>query len=332
MDFLRIFAAVKTIGKKIQKTLRQLRQAPLWVLAFCLWQAAKSPAVLAQAAFPPVPGQLLISELLFHPAAGGVDYLELYNNSYDDVLLDSVVLVRESGEGCMGRFYPLCADCTLPAHTWLVVTVDAAWVRQHYAVCHSEWLMQVEALPVWGNEQGTVLLALRDSTVLDRLAYRESMHSDLLRDNTGVALERRSYDAATQESSNWSSAATAAGYGSPTCRNTQCTEFLFTYADFMLSPELFSPDGDGYNDELVIAYTLKETTLTGTFSVYDAQGRLVRHLARNVLLGAQGTLTWDGRTDAGRLCTPGNYVVLIEAFDGSGMRQQQKMVVALMRK
>lgn len=301
-----------------------------FVLSFlCL---SKSDEVMAQNAFSPRPGQLLISEVLFHPSAGGADYVEVYNNSYDDISLDSVVLVKVHSDGHPGRFYPLCEDCDLSAHCWLVVTTDAAWVRQHYTVRSPEQLLQVDAMPALANGQGTILLALKDSTVLDRLDYTEKMHTPLLRDKEGVALERCSYDAPTQQPSNWSSAATIAGYGTPTYRNSLSTEFLFTYADFMGSSDIISPDGDGRDDILAINYTLKEPALMGNFMIFDSRGRLVRHLAHGLLLGAQGSVVWDGRDDNNIRCFPDNYIVFIDVFNTRGLHQQHKMLVSLMTK
>lgn len=328
--FLCIFVVMKRGREIAQNALAQLHKTAAAGIAACCMLLLTPLIALSQQALPPVPGQLLLSEVLFDPPEGGSDYVELYNDSYDDVALDSVALVKVRGDSTLGRFYPVWPGGVLPPHAWLVVTVDAAWVQQRYALCSTELLHQVPALPAWANDHGTVLLTLMDSTMLDRLDYNEKMHSSLLREGDGAALERRDYAAATQDAANWSTAASTAGFGTPTCRNSLSMEFPYTYADFMIQPDIFSPDGDGHDDNLIISYTLPESALTAQVAIYDIRGRKVRTVARNALLGAQGSLSWDGRDENGTRCLPGNYIVLIQTCDAAGLRRQHKTAVALM--
>ena len=281
-------------------------------------------AFAAQAQSPAI----LISEILFNPKPGGADYVEIYNASQESVALSSLRLVKWDN-GQLGKFYPIPDSSFLQPGNYAVFTTDAVNIRSNYTVPHPNRLVELSSLPSYNDASGTVIIATADSLVLDRFDYSASMHNPLIRDPEGVALERRSFAAETQNPSNWSSAASTIGFGTPTGPNSQSHEFLFLENDFNFEPELFSPDGDGYNDLLNIAYQLSNSGLSGSIAIYDSRGRLVRHLSRNDLLGTQGLLVWDGTNNAGVRCQQGNYIIVVELYNTDGLSQTLRKTVAL---
>ncbi|MBR4738384.1 MAG: gliding motility-associated C-terminal domain-containing protein [Bacteroidales bacterium] len=155
------------------------------------------------------------------------------------------------------------------------------------------------------------------------------MHSRLLRDKAGVSLERRSFDRPTNEASNWFSAASTAGYGTPGYANSQSMKYLAEEGNFEFSSTLVSPDGDDYQDQLEITYQLDDGSLAARIEIYDARGRLVRHLLNNALLGTHGTLVWDGLGENNTQLPLGQYVVQITLYDTTGTRQSIRRGIAL---
>lgn len=277
-----------------------------------------------------IPGALLVSEVLFNPEPGGADYVELYNATNDTLWLESVSFVRWYGES-MHKLYPFPADSYVCAHDYAVFTTNAAFVRNRYDVRHPDKLWEMELMPALPNTSGTVMVVMPDSTILDRFDYSETLHSRILRNVEGVALERRNFFVDAQDPDNWHSAASNTGGGTPTYKNSTALEFLFLENDFLIHPSTFSPDGDGYDDQLDITYQLTDVGLVGSITLFDAAGRLVRHLLRNGVLGFEGVEHWDGLDDDHRPCPRGSYVVLIEVFDDKGMRQSAKRACALVR-
>ena len=91
-------------------------------------------------------------------------------------------------------------------------------------------------------------------------------------------------------------------------------------SELAIAPAAFTPQGDGINDEVDIAYTL--------FSVLDAvevkvelftlAGQRVRSLSDRVQGAGRHTLSWDGRDDTGQLVAPGVYLVRIGASTDGG--------------
>lgn len=255
------------------------------------------------------PGDILVNEILFNPEPGGADYVELVNPSDSAIELSRLRLAKVEG-ATVTHLYALADSGAIAPNDFLVVTTDADYVKQHYTVRQPSKLLEVGSMPNYNDASGSVVVTTVDTLLLDRFDYTEKMHSPLLRDKEGVALERRSLQAPTQESTNWYSAASTAGYGTPTYANSQSREFLFVDDDFHIDNTLFSPDGDGYNDLLDITYRLQLCDLSCNIDIYDAHGRLVRHLQRGALLGCEGVVTWDGTDESGKRCQRGNYLVV----------------------
>ena len=276
-------------------------------------------------------GDVLISEILFNPVPGGSDYVELYNASGKAIGLNKLRLARMDGDSIV-KLFTIADSGVLYAHDYIVATTNAAFVSGNYTVRYPEKLIEVKSMPPYNDAAGSVAIYTADSTLLDRFDYNDKMHSRLLRDREGVALERRSFQRATQDASNWYSAATTAGYGTPTYANSQSHEFLFLDGDFSIATPLFSPDGDGYNDLLDVTYSLENCDMTANVSIYDAAGHLVRHLLRGSLLGCNGDMTWDGTDDNGRRSPRGKYVVVIEVYNENGTKQSSRHTVSLVRR
>jgi flagellar hook assembly protein FlgD len=94
-------------------------------------------------------------------------------------------------------------------------------------------------------------------------------------------------------------------------------------------PPIFSPDDDAENETLNINYRFTELDLVGTVRIFDANGREVRLLAANQLLGTEGVFTWDGTMDDGRKARIGAYIILFETFEPGGTTQTYKLTTVL---
>ncbi len=290
-----------------------------WLLAIIIcWAAA--PAGAQQ-------GTLLVSELLYQPLSGEAEYVELYNASDIPVDLSAFHIVRWVGDS-LGRHYPL-PSYTVAPHSYVTLTKDAASVIRHYDVRYLDRLVECN-LPTYPNNGGSVILTTVDSLPVDRFDYTPSMHSRLLRNKAGVSLERRNFDRPTGEISNWFSASSTSGYGTPGYANSQSTEWLVEENAFAFSSTLVSPDGDDYQDILEISYRLDDNELAARAEVYDARGRRIRRLLNNALLGAAGSFSWDGRGEDGHTLPQGQYIVQIVLYDIHGTQQTLRRTIALM--
>ncbi len=276
-------------------------------------------------------GDLLVNEILFNPEPDGSDYVEIYNNCDSAIDIRLVRLAKIDGDEIV-KLHSIADTGEIGPHDYLVVTTNAGYVRTHYNVLYPSKMVEVSTMPSYNDDKGTVVIASSDSVILDRFDYTSKMHSALLRDKEGVALERRSTERATQEESNWYSAASTTGYGTPTYKNSQSHEILFVDNDFLIEKTIFSPDGDGYNDLLDVTYQLSNCDLSCNANIYDSQGRQVRRLLRGETLGCEGVLTWDGTDQNGKRCLRGNYMIVLEAYNEKGARQSWRRRITLIIK
>ena len=271
-------------------------------------------------------GTLGINELLFQPRSGEAEYVELYNRSNTPVELSGFHIVRWIGDS-LGTHYPLPSHTVAP-HDYVVLTKDAASVTANYIVKFASKLVECN-LPPYPNDGGSVVLTLADGTVVEKFDYLPSMHSRLLRNKAGVALERRSMESPCNEAGNWFSASSTSGYGTPGYENSQSQEYLVEESAFSFSSTLVSPDGDGYQDEIAIDYLLEDNEIYADIILFDARGNRIRRLLNNALLGTHGTVVWDGRGEDGQTISKGRYVLYINLHDLHGTQQVIKKTLSV---
>ncbi len=274
---------------------------------------------------------LLISEVLFNPVDDGVDYVELYNAGTMSLNLNDYYLARLK-EDSITKIYSVSDGniVMMEPGAYYVITTSASDIVSRYTVVNPSHIIEVPSMPSYNNASGVVMLTTEYKDVVDRLDYDESMHSPLLRSVEGVALERRSFQRPTQERSNWFSASSTSGYGTPTSANSQSKELVFREDAFSFFADSFSPDGDGVDDLMDIGYQFSDASLAANVAVFDAEGRKVRNLLQGALLGASGVISWNGLDNKGNRCRQGNYIFFFEIYNTEGKRQNMKKVVTLL--
>jgi hypothetical protein len=94
------------------------------------------------------------------------------------------------------------------------------------------------------------------------------------------------------------------------------TRSIPSAASLSISPNPFSPDGDGFEDFCIVRYNLPLTTSVIRISVFDVKGRLIRRLANGEISGATGEIIWDGLDDNRQRARIGPYILLLESVDG----------------
>jgi len=105
--------------------------------------------------------------------------------------------------------------------------------------------------------------------------------------------------------------------GTPGKRNSIYTRNN-TESSLSVSPNPFSPDGDGYEDFTIIKYKLKANTSQVRVKIFDVKGRVVRTLLNNQFSAGESQIIFDGKDDGGNKLRIGIYVVFVEAVDDRG--------------
>ena len=303
----------------------------------------------------PDAGELIVSELLYAPLTDDYDakpnqpeYVELFNRS--DRLLtlhDLYVTNRPNERGEADTLRASLPPTSLPPGGYAVIfsepdSVSDPAVASTLALAFPDLRFSgslVRLLPVrqsslaLSNEGDRIVVHRRDGVVIDSLTYHPNWHHPAMLEPRGIALERISPDAASHESTSWTSSANPHG-GTPGGPNSVQDTSSSATADsgLQIAPSPFSPDGDGVDDYVHIQYRLAQQFALVRARIYDHQGRLVRTLTEGTASGHAGELIWDGRDDGGHPLRLGIYIVLVEAVDAeSGSSEAHKDAVVLAR-
>ncbi len=275
------------------------------------------------------PGDLLINEILFNPFTGGKDFVEIYNSSTKVIelngwLLQNTLLEKGNNLQVFENNFLVFPD------TYVVITSDPGDISSNYQVLNPGNLVQND-LPTLESREGNFSLRRPDSLLIDAFDYDDDLHFSLLENLRGVSLERLSVNQATQSRGNWHSAAESVGFASPTAPNSQIIpQNSNTQALIAINNPRFSPDNDGFEDVLLIEVMPDQSGYVANVKIFDAQGRLVKDLVKNTLLGNSELFKWDGLNNENSKARIGPYVVWVELFrpDGTVIREKKTIVVA----
>jgi Lamin Tail Domain len=264
---------------------------------------------------------IVINEVLFNPKPSGTDYVELFNKGKLVVDAHDLTIARRNAQGILTNMVPCSPGPFLifPGDFY-VLSENPDIVSGQYLVRHPESLSPAVNLPSMPDDEGTIVVLDRQGAVADELHYSSSWHFPLLDDVTGVSLERVNPAAPTQSPSNWHSAAADIGYGTPTASNSQHRDTDSAVGTWKATPEVFSPDLDGYDDLLTLSYKFPGPGWSTSVTIYDREGRPIRWLCRNMLCGNEGQLRWDGLDEAQKHPGWGAYLVVAESIALDGRR------------
>jgi len=264
---------------------------------------------------------LVINEILFNPKKDGVDFVELYNRSDKTLNLQGWLLGNRLITNTLHLF---------PPGEYRVLTTDPDRVTEHYPSAATGNFIRMPALPPYANERGQVVLKAGATTV-DSLFYLSGMHQPFLADVKGISLERQNADADTHEPGNFSSASTLAGGATPGYENSIREDETVSENELSLDSRTFSPNGDGFEDLLLVRYAFREANTMLSLTVFDDKGRTVNRLVRQKSAGRSGMLSWDGTDEKGQPCPGGIYIVQGEIYTDKGYRRSFRESCVLVR-
>jgi hypothetical protein len=276
--------------------------------------------------------EMVINEILFNPKSGASDYIEFYNRSNKILDASKLYVANRNSSGTISSAKLISA---IPYYVfpgdYIVVTEDAVNLPLNYMVQNPDAVFIVSSMPSFPDDKGDVILLNLQGAVVDEVKYLDDWQFSLIANPDGVSLERIDPDGISQESTNWHSAASTAGYGTPTYKNSQYKLLQSINASVEVTPKVFSPDNDGRDDIATIQYKTAEPGYVANITIYDANGRPVRNLVKNATLGLQGYWVWDGLDDKKLKLPVGTYIVFTEIFNLNGKKEIFKNVVVLAR-
>jgi hypothetical protein len=285
-------------------------------------------------------GDIIINEILFNPVRGS-DYLELYNNSNNKVLNVGDLWISNTSDQLLLDANDVKTDYLLFPGDYIILSPSTLQVYEQYNIVGASEGPDLDkmikfSLPTFDDNEGTAVIYTvnnNQAVFVDSLYFSEDYQNPFIDDLNGVALERIDFNAPSNDKNNWHSAAQAVKFGTPTYRNSSAFSNEITDDGIIQLPSnTLSPDGDGFEDFLLINYNIDANGYIGNFAVYDAQGRFVKQLINNELLMQEGTIQWDGSNHAGEKCLIGPYIIFAEIFNPDGKVKRYKKTCILAAK
>ena len=281
----------------------------------------------------PVPsaGSTLINEIMFDPAEGAPEYIELYHPGpgFTDLKDLSLDVVGEAE--APGGFAVLSVHSRIvQPGGFVVLTRNREHLMDAYDLEISGNWVEMESLESLPNSGGSIYLADRSGNTVDVADYSETMHLEMISDTKGISLERISPERPGNDPGNWHSAASIEGYATPGRRNSQYSSGIEIDDQLVLDPEVFSPDNDGHLDLLKIMTATGDPGCVIRLWITDLAGKTVRELANNHIAGPETCYIWDGTKDNGQMAEEGLYVVHLRGYKpSSGTRWNRKAATAV---
>lgn len=279
---------------------------------------------------------LVINEILFNPLGDGVDFVEIFNVSFKVIDLSTLLIgsVKISPPNPSDTsFYSISEEQLLmiPGE-YICLSISPSKVKNQYQTQNPIGFLKVDPFPALNNDKGSVLLTTKAGLLIDGFDYDEDMQYPLLVYVDGVSLERASFLQATNDKTNWHSAAENVGFATPAYQNSQFIGETPKDETIVIDPEIFSPDNDGYNDMLSINYNLNQPGFMMTIDIYNSNGFQVKNLVNNEYLGIEGSVNWDGIQNDNTKAPVGIYVIYIQLFDLEGNVKHYKKTVVVASK
>jgi len=272
-------------------------------------------------------GDIIINEIMPNPVSGGYDFVELYNNSNKIIDLSNLSIARaDYYVDTLKQIEAISFDTYLFfPNEFIALTENKNHIENQYAPPAEANILQIDDLPTYDDKlDAVVVLNFANSERIDQVNYSDEWHFDLIDIKDGVSLERIDFNGNSQDENNWHSAGTNVNFGTPGYANSQAFTVAGSNQSLSLQNTTISPDGDGFEDFLVLNYTLTEPGWIANIQVFDQRGRYIDHIANNEILNESGHLTWNGTNKNGERIPLGIYVVYSQLFDLNGSIQKFK--------
>lgn len=276
---------------------------------------------------------LVINEIMFAPMTNNAEYVEFYNASQVDIDLAQWKIHDRISAGNANE-YKLTTKSKLlrPGETFTLAS-DSTIFRMVFSAREERLFTILNQSSLSLNNEGDDLVLIDPAgLVIDSVRYSPSWHNPNITDKTGRSLEKINPLLPSNLARNWTTSTHPSG-GTPGRQNSVYAAQLPAHSKLSISPNPFSPDGDGREDFTIVQYEMPLAVSTIRARIFDSVGRRIRSLANNEASGARGSIVWDGLDDDRQKARIGIYILLLEAIDErGGVVETVKGVVVLAAK
>lgn len=258
---------------------------------------------------------IIISEILFNPKEGGVDFVEIYNTTDRPINLKNWAL---------GNRIISPEILLIQSKEYLAISTNKTVIAFHYPSARINNIIEVPSIPSYANQQGIVTLLNPKQKMIDSIYYNANMHDKLISNRKGISLERQSVNPTNKGYKIFKSASTIQEGATPGYQNSININNSDKKNNIFLTSKTVSPNNDSYEDYLEINYELSDADYYMNIAIYNDKGTLINRLIRNERAGTTGLVKWDIKGENGQKSPPGYYIAIIEIYDSKGGRKRFK--------
>lgn len=259
---------------------------------------------------------LVINEIMAAPLTGQPEFIELYNPTNQNINIAGW-LYTETG-GTKG-LTDTCSAIIKPG-MYAVIAADTNIYNAFPYLRNPDSTQRVFIPGSLGLNNDGDLIQISDvfKTIIDSVFYSDNWYNPNL-PGSGRSLEKLNPGFNGNDGRNWSSCTFPNG-GSPGLKNSIYTGNVISTSEITVSPNPFSPDGDGFEDFTVISYKLQNAVSQVRMKIFDVKGRLVKTIMNNQTSGSQGQVVFNGLDEEKRKLRLGIYIIFLEALnDNNGV-------------
>jgi hypothetical protein len=278
-------------------------------------------------------GDVLVNEFMYEPLDGQNEWLELLNRSSQPIDISQWTFNDKATSSGVNSFVITNKTSIVKSGEYMIVAADSSIFQLFPNLIRSDSGIHIVVLNRSGgfslnNDGDAVVLKDLTGRTIDSVAYFPGWHHPDVVDTRGRSLERINPNIDSNDPRNWSTCTNLLG-GTPGKVNSIFTTSTASGTKISISPNPFSPDGDGFEDFCIIHYNLPMIISTLNVRIYDIKGRIIRTLVNGEVVGTQGEIIWNGLDDYKQRARIGVYVVYLEATDRSSGRIERAKTVAV---
>ena len=261
-------------------------------------------------------GSVLVNEFFPLPDSTESEFVEIIPQTNVNI---NNWTIRDLG-GAKG----VLPNLDLSAFAYCLITDDSSFLD--IISDTSILILPGNGLPGLNNSSETIYILDHTESVIDSVHYNENWS---FMDSRSV--EKYRITDISNEPNNWGISVGEAGK-TPGFQNSLFFSNLPSKGSVAISPDPFSPDGDGIDDELTITYSLPYLGAAIRWEIIDMAGRGIAKPYYNYQVGQNGKLTWNGKRDNGKSARIGIYVMKISFQDVASIQSWETVKTVVLAK
>jgi hypothetical protein len=238
---------------------------------------------------------IIINEFIPNPDINQTEWVELYNRSQETINLKNWRLGDSQKQNIITS-----EDLELSPGQYLIVSQEVAKLTSTFPSLFCKVIEQSD-WEILNNDADAIILKDSLNLVEEQFSYNYSWAK-------GISWERINSEKLSSDTTNWWRSVASSG-ATPCEKNSISTNFS-PKIELKVSPNPFSPDNDGFEDETAIFYNLPSKSEL-TLKIYDIKGRLVKTFFKDTP-AVSGEIIWDGKDENNRVLKAGIYIIFVE--------------------